>query len=344
MGIYWFETGIGTQFKEWDFDARKDNNCSKTVDDQSWILLARREQNRNIWHKLMEPWQAMLTMDALQMAINPETGKPWLGETDASSVQVVFEDDREEIYDDWWKMVTGNPPIRRSVIPPGTCFRNVILPLAGSSSPFWTALLESVYHETCRTQFLLDTFLRRVYKFLELTPRAASDIHVDPTITIIERKDTRKFTDLNKWVEILRLKYRKSSINVVDFADLTLKEQVKLVQSTDVLVGHHGAAMTHVLFLPPEAAVVEIMPPFFEMRGFRSVARMWGLAHFSARCMWPEEWNATVNGVPLPEGWQPPQTKAGWQEAEWAYMTEENFVGYVEAAVRHQQNRRYDGI
>ena len=141
----------------------------------------------------------------------------------------------------------------------------------------------------------------------------------------------------------LRNKFPDSAIHVVDFSELNLVEQVKLVQSADVLVGHHGASMTHVLFLPPEAAVVEIMPPFFPTRGLRSVGRMRGLTHFSGRNIWPAEYEQAVHGTPLPAGWQRPQSDDGWQEKEWAYMTEEGFVGLVEAAVRNQMNRRYHG-
>ena len=344
MGVYWFDTGIGTQLRDWAFEDKKNNKgCTKDNNNGGWVLLARREGNTNIWHKLMEIWQAMLTVDALQIARDPTTGKPWLSREEAAAVTVVFEDDREEPLDPWWKMATGNALMRRSAIAPDTCFGHVILPLAGSSSPFWSALLEAVYHETCRTQFLLNTFLHRLFDLLQLTPRPASEVNASPTVTIIDRKRTRKFIDLDRWVATLRKKHPGSVINVVDFATISLLDQVKLVQSTDVLVGHHGAGMTHVLFLPPEAAVVEIMPPWFPTRGFRSVARMRGLTHFSGRCMWEEEYNAVVGGVPLPEGWRAPQSAAGWQEREWAYMTEEGFVDIVNAAILSQKNRRNDG-
>jgi len=84
-----------------------------------------------------------------------------------------------------------------------------------------------------------------------------------------------------------------------------------------VLVGHHGAGTVYVLFLPPEAAVVETIPPFFPTCGFRSIARMRGLTHFSGRSLWPAEYEQAVYGAPLPEGWQPPQTDDGWEEKEW---------------------------
>jgi hypothetical protein len=342
MPTYWFDTGIGPTFRSWNFAAHDDQaNCTKDSANDRWILIARREHNTNIWHKMAEIWQARHTIDALQMAMNPVTGRPWLTQEEAAAVTVVFEDDRAEPLDHLWTIATGNTPIRMSSLEPGTCFGKVIIPLAGSSSPFWSALMEDVYHETCHTQVLLNAWVRRVLDFMRVTPRAGTDVHAHPTITIIERAHNRKFIALDSWVETLKSRYPRSSITVYDFATKSLEEQLRIVQDTDVLVGHHGAALTHSIFLNPEAAVVEILPPVFSMRGFRSLARMRGLAHFGANCMWPEEWNKTVNGVPLPEGWTAPQEPVNWQSAEWTYMTDEQFLGLVDAAVRNQMNKRY---
>jgi protein O-GlcNAc transferase len=342
MPTYWFDTGTGPTFRSWDFDEDIDETgCSKAKANHEWILVARREHNVNIWHKMAEIWQARHTIDALQMSINPSTGQPWLTREQAATVTVVFEDDREEPLDHLWTVATGNKPIRMSALTPGTCFGNIIIPLAGSSSPFWTALLEDVYHETCRAPVLLTAWVRLVFNFLNTTTRSATDVHAEPTITIVERARNRKFAGLDRWVGTLKARYPKSTITVADFAAISLEEQLNLIQQTDIYVGHHGAAMAHTIFLPSEAAVVEILPPVFPMRGFRSLARMRGLSHFGANSMWPEEWNQTVNGVPIPEGWVAPKTPVDWQSNEWTYMTDDQFLGLVDAAVRNQQNKRF---
>jgi hypothetical protein len=342
MPSYWFDTGIGPTFKSWHFESHNDKEgCTTDNADNQWILLARREHNTNIWHKMMEIWQARHTVDALRLSINPATGRPWFSAEEAAGITVVFEDDREEPLDHLWTVATGNKPIRLSSLKPGTCFGRVIIPLAGSSSPFWTALLEDVYHETCRTQTLLDAWSRRVLDFMDVAPRPAADVHAHPTITIVERAQTRKFMGLNSWVDQLKSRYPKSNVTVVDFGAISLREQLRIVQETDVYVGHHGAAMAHTVFLQPEAAVVEILPPVFVSRGFRSLARMRGLAHFAQNCMWPEEWNATVNGVPLPGGWTAPKSAPEWQTAEWTYMTDDQFLGVVDAAVKNQMHKKF---
>ena len=46
----------------------------------------------------------------------------------------------------------------------------------------------------------------------------------------------------------------------VDFVHLTYEEQVRAVASTDILIGMHGAALTHSLLLPPWGGVMELWP------------------------------------------------------------------------------------
>lgn len=342
MQEYWFGTGIGPTLKDWYFaESPGGTECTSASANHEWILIVKRENNDNIWHKMNEIWQAKHTIDALQMSINPTTGQPWLTPEQAKTITVVFDDDRQEPFDHLWTIASGNKPVRMSGLSPGTCFGNVIIPLAGSSSPFWSALLEDAYHESCRNPVLLEAWVRRVFQFLNINVRPSTDVHRQPTITIVDRAKNRKFINLDQWAATLRTRYPKSNITVADFATLSLEEQLNLVQQTDVFVGHHGAAMTHTLFLNPEAAVVEIYPPVFPSRGFRSLARMRGLSHFGANCMWPEEWNQTVNGVPLPEDWQAPKDPVRWQSAEWTYMTDGEFLGIVDAAVRNQRNKRY---
>jgi capsular polysaccharide biosynthesis protein len=52
----------------------------------------------------------------------------------------------------------------------------------------------------------------------------------------------------------------KVQVTVVEFSRYSYKEQLQLVAQHDVLIGMHGAGMTHLLWLPPWAGVVELWP------------------------------------------------------------------------------------
>ena len=50
----------------------------------------------------------------------------------------------------------------------------------------------------------------------------------------------------------------KANVKVVDLAQISFEEQVRLMRNTSVLIGVHGAGLTNLLYLPTQALVVEI--------------------------------------------------------------------------------------
>ena len=341
LAEYWGGSGVGGELQaHWDFGGGA-RGCNANANNGEWLLVVRREATPNIFHKLMNLWQTMVTLDALQVARNSATGRPWMTKEDVASMQIVFDDNEpQEALDDWWRMLNGKAPAHAETLPPRSCYGNVVLPLAGSSSPFWAALLEKVHHEPCQEPFLIDAFRRRVFRHLDLVPRAADALpNEHPTITFVNRTQNRKLYDADGLLAKVRARHPESLVRSVDLAGLTLREQVALAAETDVFVGHHGAGLMHLLFLPADAAVVEITSS--RGRKFRSVSRLRGLAHFEADCLERAEYEHRAHGTPLPDGWWAGADDENWQAREYAYLLEDDFLGVVDAAVRSQQNKRY---
>lgn len=332
---YFFKTGVTHQLGDWIHNAAHSgaaHQCKARAGDKKLIILVRRGRTRNLWDSFMEVWQAMITVDILQTASNSD-GEPYITDKDLSHARIVFEDDDEELpFEEWWQLVLGNgqSTSRRSDLEPG-CF-DVVLPLPGSSSPMYTALFDSQFHRSCRESSLVHALQRRMLRHYGLGTPNKSPSPV-PLITIIDRKATRKIWDFERILNLAKSHFPGANVTAVDFAQLSLRDQIDLATKTDILVGIHGAGLTHSLWLNPKAAVIEIKPPLFP-GGLGYVAQLNGASYFEGRTLWPEIWNLTTNMVPLPTGWLPPESDPGWQAHEYVYVDPDDFIGLIGAALR----------
>ena len=67
---------------------------------------------------------------------------------------------------------------------------------------------------------------------------------------------------------------------------MPMQNQLEIASSTDVLIGMHGAGMTHTMFLPKHAAVLELFPKDFKVGRphyicFKKIAQWCGLKYGS---------------------------------------------------------------
>ena len=75
------------------------------------------------------------------------------------------------------------------------------------------------------------------------------------------------------------------------FSEQSLREQVAAAQAACVLVGAHGAGLSHALFAPPGAHLLELRPPSFMRPHFIAYAAWAGVRHHD----WP-----LLGGAPEP--------------------------------------------
>jgi hypothetical protein len=69
-------------------------------------------------------------------------------------------------------------------------------------------------------------------------------------------------------------------LKAVDFAKLSFKEQVNIAANSDVLLGLHGNGLSHILFLPTNATVIEIFPKDTFRAEYRILAKARGFNYF----------------------------------------------------------------
>ena len=82
-------------------------------------------------------------------------------------------------------------------------------------------------------------------------------------------------------IKALKVKFYQHNVTGVQMDSLDMHKQLSLISKTDILIGMHGAGLTHTLFLPKHAGVIEILPLTFGTgTHFSSIAK-WRRLHYA---------------------------------------------------------------
>jgi EGF domain-specific O-GlcNAc transferase len=318
---YWYETGPGVIFKRF-IRIVEALGRARLPSSAPTILVSREEKVTNPWHTLMEIFSLSMSLDTLRIAINPETGVPFLGESDNPRIIILDDHPNGPLYDVWGIFAPGGIARKHEISPeliPDTS--DIIIPLPGGSNPFWQG--DWVPH-ACAPSPLLSVFSKRILSHYGIEQhRLADDRPIVVTYSI--RSQKRRLLREEEHLVALRLAFPHITIQAVDFALSSFEDQVKLAASTDILVGVHGAGLTHAMFMRPGSAVVEILPMEFNFMGFRNLAHLAGHNYFGAHA---SEVVPAANSEKL---------KRNWQEDDLG-IEQERFVDLVAVAIRSMYN------
>jgi len=298
----WFETGPRYLIDKYvKFESGPEPTAPAAVanneDAPRFILLLKREGNRNLWHSMMELLSMTITFDTLRISRDPgNNDRPFFNfPGDVSRTQVVVVDDQpDQAWFGLWRMFSGREPVRlKDILADPARARefadqrtNIILPLAGGANTLWQNdwVVRDCYHAP-----LLRLFVRRVMAHVglrfETGPRTTADgDKKDIRLTFLQRKGSRRLLQEEALLDAVRSRYPNVDIESVDMGSLPLLEQLRIVQETDLLLGVHGAGLTHMMFMREGAgAVVEIQPEGLSHKGFRNLAAMTGQKYFVAQ-------------------------------------------------------------
>jgi short coiled-coil protein len=103
----------------------------------------------------------------------------------------------------------------------------------------------------------------------------------DPRITYILRQPPRTLsTELENSLITAVETAAQVKINKVDFAAISFEEQLRIISNTDILIGVHGNGLSHILFLPPTAAVFELFPSTGFAWDYPLLAKICGIDYY----------------------------------------------------------------
>lgn len=306
LNSYQYLTGPKYLLKQWlDLRIGRDpgalshghsSEASKPSNSRSFVLLLKREVDGNIFHNMNEIMAIMITLDVLRMTPDPTstTGAAMFSPEDMANTQIVILDGHPDgplfdlfsmfsskkplRVDEWIARAQANADAETGAVIP---VDNVILPLAGAANNLWVDFNAL----DCEENEMLRVFVQRVFDLFNIPRRRPAIPSPRLNVTLIHRRSSRQLMGLDSFLlDAARSRFAgDADINLVDFAALTLREQIQVSRDTDVLVGMHGAGLTQAMFMEEgRGVVVEIQPDRMCYKGFENLARMSGRAYIAA--------------------------------------------------------------
>jgi len=204
----------------------------------------------------------------------------FFGRTPAQTNILIFDGHPYGSLDPVWPQLF-NSTFRLSALSPRTRFRRLVWSVMGYSSPMKIVIGPSPPLLEEFRSFFLSSF------------DVDADRRVDCeklSVLFIWRRDyvahprnptgfvVRKIRNEARLVDVVRKKMPElqGGVRGVQIDALPMRDQLRLVVDADVLVGVHGAGLTHAIFLPRGAGLLELAPNL-----------MWaGSEHFEAIASW----------------------------------------------------------
>jgi EGF domain-specific O-GlcNAc transferase len=317
---YWYETGPRHIFTHY-FDLNAQDALVKGPHaklEAPVILIKRENANFNMWHSLMEIMSSYWSLLILSQTLDTWTGDPLYSWSEESTIWLL-DDIADGPYFDLWSLVTSVPVRRITDVKRDMPFGKVIVPLPGGSNPLWQGDWKS---QNCTSSKLLNDFSQRALKHYAINTNIVTRSTI--TLTYIDRVTKRRLIDQERLIAALRRAYPRITINVVDYATYPFEEQLRISAQSDILVGVHGAGLTHVMFMPETSAIVELMPFSLDHHGFKNMARMRNTAYYQAKSADAKEKT---------------HAKGDWQEDD-VYVEENTFVNTVGEAIENLSKSR----
>jgi EGF domain-specific O-GlcNAc transferase len=317
-----YETGSGHIFQNY-INNIKAPPAVAWPKDRNFSVLLKREGEGNPWHSLLEILSLTLSFDVLRMSRDPVKNEPLFTAADMANTQIVVLDDRlDGPYWDLWRLFAHKPILRLADLTEDAQVDNLIIPLAGGGNPLWQGDWQV---QNCGISGLLQTFVARVLAFYSVESRSSKDKII---VTFIDRHAGRRLVDQERLLDLANTRFPHVEVQITDFTSLSFKDQIQVVHDSDVLVGVHGAGLTHALWLKPAVSVVEILPYGLNHKGFRNLAQLLGHSYFSI--------HATENKV----GGRRRRRKRDKWHTEDVVVEEERWLNLIGVAVANVYNKR----
>jgi hypothetical protein len=220
--------------------------CAESVSTPTLFLT--RYDYVNLFHTLADWWNAFFVL-----------------EDDKTKIQVVFLDAHAEgALDAVWERVFGPVSFVKQLSEGGVCFDNAIFVPSGYASVLRPRERKNFMSAPCpvMAKVFVNFFLRK-FKL--------EQVKMDEgRVTIIDRvphishprsdpsKESKEIDNLEYVKERIMKDTNATVVELINLEQMPFVEQLTLMRKTHILIGHHSAGLSHLLFLPDGAHVLEL--------------------------------------------------------------------------------------
>ncbi|XXQ35888.1 Glycosyltransferase 61 catalytic domain-containing protein [Plasmodiophora brassicae] len=250
------------------------NGASDDVLDGITLLVTRYEY-ANLYHTMTDWYN---TFQAWMMAIGDAKRD--------GPLRIVFVDGHSSgALDKVWGALFGVEPVYISSLPQRVRFRHAVFVPVGYTSALSLGTMQ--VGSQCSRHPALVHFANYFMEHVGGPPAAV--VPKRPVILFVVRRDylahprigarkaERKIRNEDELVGAAQQAFPDVDVEKVAFEEMDVSEQVVAVHRATVVVGVHGAGLTHILFARGGAALIELMPPEYAGRQhFQFISRFIG--------------------------------------------------------------------
>ena len=258
IGGAWYDSGISHTLSRLNLRSQQsgDMGCTNPIEVPALFLMREKGGGNNMYHELAQLFAAYLAKHIHGISDNTP---------DAHNMRFINFDkstrNQNTHFDQFFVKAfskKGTEPYED--LPVGTCFKKAILVHAGVRSIFWIGF---GHKPTCFRFTMIEAFTRFILNGTlgtagVLPPKERRMCYILRGSAARALQGEAEF--------IAKLRRDNPSVPIVDAVLgegplTTFESQLRWIQDCAVLAGTHGAGLTHALFLPEEAIVVEHHTP-----------------------------------------------------------------------------------
>ncbi|ERN18295.1 hypothetical protein AMTR_s00055p00165140 [Amborella trichopoda] len=269
----------------------KDFNCSELVEEPT--LLITRFEYANLFHTVTDWYSAYVASRVTDLSHRP---------------YLVFVDGHcKAPLEEAWKALFSSLRYAKNFTDP-VCFRHVILSPLGYETALFKGLSDNIpCHGAPASDLMLNPdsdktarltefgeFFRASFGF-PLNNTKISHSSLQQNVLFVRREDylahprhggkveprlsneQEVFDTLKTWAKA----YNKCRVNIINglFAHMTVRDQVRAIQEASIIVGAHGAGLTHIIAARPGTVILEIISSMYRRPHFSLISQWRGVEY-----------------------------------------------------------------